>query len=159
MTRSELNQKIGALAFGRLKLDEEFYRTIVASIDPKSEGHVTHCDDEHANLVLIALRRLADKNPPHEKNVAQQKFIARLMDYLKWNWKTTAEFCERQTGKKTTRACTAFELTKTVNGMIAIIDHDIATGRIALSPAALEQYRHYTQHHRSKQSTTNKEAA
>jgi hypothetical protein len=130
MNRSALNQKIGALAFGRLHLSEEVYRQIVVSIDSKSEGHVTRCDDESANLVLIALRRLADKTPVARKNEAQQRKIARLMDYLKWNWTNTAEFCKRQIGKTSTRSCTPLELTKIINGMVAIIDGNIASGKL-----------------------------
>lgn len=153
MDRKELNRKIGALAYGRLKLDEETYRTIVVSIDPTSEGHVTRCDDEHANLVLIALRRLAEKNPPQQKNVKQHKFIARLMDYLKWNWKNTADFCKRQTGKTTTRACSALELTKIVNGMIALIDRDLFTTKLLLSPEQLKEYYRHTKRHRRADSS------
>lgn len=148
MDRKELNRKIGALAFGKLHLAEDDYRTIVASIDPKSGGHVTSCDDEHANLVLIALRRIAEKNPPQQKNVKQHNFIARLMDHLKWNWKNTADFCRHQTGKNSTRACTAFELTKIINGMISIIDHDIAVGKLQLSPQQLKDYQRHTKRHR-----------
>ena len=146
MTRKELNRKIGALAFGRLKLSEDIYRQIVVSIDSKSEGHVTKCDDESANLVLIALRRLAEKTPA--KNVKQQRFIARLMDHLKWNWKQTAAFCKKQTGKHSTRDCTALELTKIVNGMVAIIDGNIGDGTPELSPAQLSEYKRYTKRNR-----------
>lgn len=146
MTRKELNRKIGALAFGRLKLSEDIYRQIVVSIDSKSEGHVTKCDDESANLVLIALRRLAEKTPA--KNVKQQRFIARLMDHLKWNWKQTAAFCKKQTGKHSTRDCTALELTKIVNGMVAIIDGNIGDGTLQLSPAQLSEYKRYTKRNR-----------
>jgi hypothetical protein len=150
-SRTELNRKIGALAFGRLRLNEEDYREIVASIDPKSDGHVTQCDDDHANLVLIALRRLAVTHPPKQTDTRQNKFIARLMQHLNWNWKNTADFCKHQTGKDSTRSCSSAELTKIVNGMIAIIDHDIAGGKLVLSPAALAEYRRHTQHHRTTQ--------
>ncbi len=154
MIRSELNRSIGALAYGRLKLDEETYRTLVASIDPKSEGHVTRCDDEHANLVLLTLRQIASNNPVGQKNARQHKFIARLMDHLKWNWTDTAKFCHRQTGKKTTRACNAFELTKIVNGMIALIDRDIASGKLQLSPEQLSAYERHTKRHRRMNAST-----
>lgn len=154
MDRKELNRKIGALAHGRLKLEGEMYRTIVASIDPKSEGHVTRCDDEHANLVLIALRRIAEKNPPEQKNVKQHKFIARLMDHLNWKWKNTADFCKHQTGKNSTRACNALELSKIINGMIAIIDQDIASGKLQLSPKQLEDYQRHTKRHRHMEPST-----
>jgi len=148
MQRTQLNRQIGALAFGRLHLDESFYRQIVVSIDPKSEGHVTRCDDESANLVLLALRRLADKSPSAQKNPKQHRFIARLMEYLNWNWIQTAAFCERQTGKKTTHSCNAAELTKIINGMVAIIDANIAVGKLQLSPQQLSEYRKHTKKHR-----------
>jgi hypothetical protein len=152
MLRKELNKKIGALAFGRLRLSEDIYRQIVVSIDPKSEGHVTRCDDESANLVLIALRRFAEKNPLVQTNVKQHRFIARLMDYLRWNWQDTAVFCHRQTGKKSTRECTAVELTKIVNGMVAIIDGNIASGKLQLSPTELEEYHRHTKKNRQTKS-------
>lgn len=150
MLRKELNKKIGALAFGRLRLSEDIYRQIVVSIDPKSEGHVTRCDDESANLVLIALRRLALQNPQTERGQKQHRFIARLMDYLRWNWKQTAAFCKKQTGKNSTRDCDAKELTKIVNGMVAIIDGNIATGKLQLSPEELSAYQHYTKRNRKQ---------
>lgn len=152
MIRKELNRKIGAFAFGRLRLPEHDYRQIVASIDPKSDGHVTRCDDETANLVLIALRRLAERNPSTQKNMKQHRFIARLMDYLRWNWKATAEFCKRQTGKRSTRGCSALELTKVINGMIAIVDQNIADGRLQLSTEQLSDYLRHTKRHRQNES-------
>ena len=157
MLRKELNRKIGALAFGRLKLSEDIYRQIVVSIDTKSEGHVTRCDDESANLVLIALRRLAEKTP--QKNVKQQRFIARLMDHLKWNWNQTAAFCKKQTGKNSTRDCTALELTKVINGMVAIIDGNIAAGTLQLSPAQLSEYQRYTKKNRQTKSAQSEQSA
>ena len=110
-----------------------------------------------ANLVLIALRRLAEKTP--QKNVKQQKFIARLMDHLNWNWNQTAAFCKKQTGKNSTRDCTALELTKVINGMVAIIDGNIAAGTLQLSPAQLSEYQRYTKKNRQTKSAQSEQSA
>lgn len=147
--RKRLNQRIGALAFGRLKLDKETYRSIVAAIDEKSDGHLTRCDDENANLVLLALERMLSGGAMPAtsvtlKNQRQQKFIARLMDYLGWTWKDTARFCLHQTGKSTTRACDAKDLSKIVIGMIRIIDERIERGQIMLTPEQLAEYHRHT---------------
>lgn len=154
--RKKLNQRIGAIVHGKLKLDEETYRTIVSCIDEKSEGHITRCDDEHANLVLLALQKMVERPGMTSvtlKNQQQQKFIARLMDYLGWDWKHTAEFCWHQTGRKSTRACSAGELSKIIIGMIRIIDERIEKGVICLSKQELETYHRYTRLHRENGQT------
>lgn len=154
--RKKLNQRIGAIVHGKLKLDEEMYRMIVSCIDEKSEGHVTRCDDEHANLVLLALQKMMERSGSTSatiKNQQQQKFIARLMDYLGWDWKHTSEFCSHQTGRKSTRACNASELSKIIIGMIRIIDERIDKGIICLSEQELIVYRRYTRLHRENGQT------
>lgn len=156
MNRSELNKKIGALVHGKLKLDEEIYRQIVYSIDPKSGGFVRNCDDEHANLVLLSLERLIEKKSTpreHKKNEQQIKFIARLMDFLKWEWRSTSLFILRIVGKSHTSKCTAAELSKVIRGMIAIIDSNIESGKLVLSPAKLKEYRFKTHFHRVQNKT------
>ena len=154
--RKKLNQRIGALAFGRLGLDTETYRTIVASIDDKSEGHLTRCSDEDARLILLALDRMAaggrDATTVVVKNPRQQKFIARLMDHLGWTWKDTAGFCKHQTGKRSTKLCNAGELSKVILGMIRIIDDRIEKGILILTPAEFAEYQHHTSLHRNPQS-------
>lgn len=152
--RRQLNQRVGALAFGRLKFDKEMYRTIVSSIDAKSEGHLTRCSDEHANLVKLALERLVERGrvgatSTVQTNPGQHRFIARLMDYLGWSWNDTARFCFRQTGKDNTRKCDARDLSKVVIGMIRIIDDKISKGKIRLLPTELEEYRKHTRLHRA----------
>ncbi len=154
--RKKLNQRVGALAFGRLKLDEETYRMIVASIDEKSEGHLTRCSDENAGLILLALERMAaggkDATSVIVKNPRQHRFIARLMDYLGWTWKDTARFCFHQTGKHSTKACDAKDLSKIVLGMIRIIDDRIEKGVIRLSADELAEYHHHTRLERTRNS-------
>jgi hypothetical protein len=153
--RKKLNQRVGALAFGRLKLDEETYRMIVSSIDEQSEGHLTRCNDENANLVLLALERMVSGGAIGAtsvtlKNQRQQKFIARLMDYLGWTWKDTARFCLHQTGKRSTKDCNAGELSKVIIGLIRIIDDRIAKGLLKLSPDQSDGYHRHTKLERQK---------
>src|ERR1043166_7369196 len=103
MTRKELNHNIRALAHGRLGLDEETYRMVVESVTGKRR--ISQCDDEEANLVMLALRKMQDNQGSTaavKKNPDQHRFIARLMEYLKWDWGNTAGFCEKITGKKST---------------------------------------------------------
>jgi hypothetical protein len=152
--RKQLNHRIRKLAHGALGLDVETYRTIVAAIAEKSEGHITRCTDDEANLVMLALERMAaggvGATSVTLKNQRQQKFIARLMDYLGWTWRDTAGFCFHQTGKRSTRQCSAGELSKIVIGMIAIIDHRINREQIKLTPDQLAEYHRYTKLHRPR---------
>ncbi|MDP1675687.1 MAG: hypothetical protein Q8L88_02385 [Bacteroidota bacterium] len=153
MTRSELNKQIGVLVHAKLKLDEDIYRQIVYSIDNNSGGFVRNCDDETANLVLIHLQRLADKKySTHEVNKQsdQEKFVARLMDYLKWNWSNTSQFIFKITGKHHTSKCSTTELSKVIRGMVAIIDKDIECGKIVLHGETKMKYYRYTKNHRTK---------
>jgi hypothetical protein len=55
------------------------------------------------------------------------------MEYLSWNWASTAAFCKRITGKDDTRKCTTAELRKVIRGMIAIIEQNIQSGKLTLS--------------------------
>lgn len=146
VARRRLNHQVRALANGRLGLDEDTYRAIVESVDPRSGGHITRCDDEHAGLVLLQLRQMVERHRfgDQKKNDREQRKIARLMQYLSWTWKTTAEFCERQTGKRSTRLCDAKELSKIINGMVAIIEEDIRSGRLQLTPAERAEFAKHT---------------
>lgn len=151
MTRRELNHSIRALANGRLGLDEEEYRSVVHSITGKR--HITGCNDEEANLVLLAFRKMRDNvgtGTPVQKNVAQQKFIARLMQCLGWDWKATAAFCLKVTGKRSTKACNAAELSKIIRGMIAVIDHHVASGKISMTHTQKFNYERHVQHQRTE---------
>lgn len=159
MTRAEINKEIGYLAHGKLRMAEDDYRTLVYSIDKSSGGFVRNIkDDETANLVLVALRNMVDKkiNPTEKqqaRNDAQVKFIARLMDFLKWEWRSTSLFILRIVGKSHTSKCTAAELSKVIRGMIAIIDSNIESGKLVLSPAKLKEYRFKTHFHRVQNKT------
>lgn len=154
IARKQLNHRVRAMAHGRLKLDEESYRDIVRAVDQKSDGHISRCDDEHANLVLKVLERMLERNPQGTSsqkiaNEHQQKLIARLMYCLGWNWGQTSFFCERQTGKKSTRDCSAKELSKVILGMIRIVESDIKRGRTSLTAKEIEDFRSHTRQYRS----------
>jgi len=154
MTRTELNKKVGVLVHVKLKgvLSEDDYRTIVHSIDNKSGGFLRNCDDEHANLVLLHLQQLVDRKHSVKeviKQSDQEKFIARLMEYLNWRWTDTSSFIRRVTGKHHTSKCDTAELSKVIRGMIAIIDKDIAAGKITLSGEIKTKYYRYTKSYRT----------
>lgn len=154
MTRSQINKEIGYLAHGKLKLHEDDYRTIVSSISPESGGYVRNIkDDETVNLVLLHLRQLAAKKKypsarEQKKNEAQERFIARLMNHLKWKWSDTSSFMMKIVKKSHTSKCDSSELSKVIRGMISIIDQDIAAGKIRMSEAELKEYRYKTHFHR-----------
>jgi phage gp16-like protein len=152
VTRRRLNHKVRALAHGTLGLDEETYRTVVESVTGKR--HVTECNDEEANLVLLALRRMKgsrkERSGGGNSNGQQQRFIARLMDHLHWTWQDTAGFCERVVKKKSTRQCDAAELSKIIRGMIAIIDQDVTKGKIQMSHTERFEYEQHVKHYRQK---------
>ena len=144
--RRKLNQKIKAIQY-RLDIDDDTFRQIVLNTEPLSEGRLTHCDDESANLILISLRRAADRSSrhaPRPMRSAQSRQIARLMDYLDWSWKQTAGLCQRMTGKARTDKCTPHELSIIIRGMVAIIDGDIKSGKFKLSDNDLQDYLEHT---------------
>lgn len=154
MTRNELNKKVGLLVHVKLKgvMSEDDYRNIVHSIDNNSGGFLRNCDDEHANLVLLHLQHLADRKHSTKEVIKQndqEKFIARLMEYLNWRWSDTSTFLRRITGKHHTSKCTTSELSKAIRGMIAIIDKDVAAGKITLTGETKMKYYRYTQHYRT----------
>ncbi len=147
--RRKLNQKIKAFQY-RLGIDDDTFRQIVLNTEPRSEGHLTHCDDESANLILISLRRAAERLPISQSpsrrvpSSHQHRQIARLMDYLDWSWKQTAGLCQRMTGKPRTDKCTPHELSIITRGMVAIIDGDLKSGKLRLSDKDLQDYLEHT---------------
>lgn len=150
MIRAELIKKIHVQKRD-LALGDDNYRLILESISGKRSCR--DMDDEHLNLVSLALSKMAavrGRASGASKNPKQQAFIARLMDYLRWDWAATAHFCERVTGKKSTRACTASELSKIILGMIRIIDSDIEKGKLMLNHSQRFEYERHVKHLRGK---------
>lgn len=146
MTRKQLNYNIRRYAHYVLKLDEDQYREIVDTVTNKR--HITDCTQEEAELVFAALKNFsrAGRPPAHGgPNAPQHRFIARLMEYLDWSWKQTAAFCQRIVGRPDTRSCDAAELRKVIRGMIAMIEQNIASGRLKLTPYQLTEFRKHTQ--------------
>ncbi len=144
--RRKFNQKIKALQY-RLGIDDDIFRDIVLNVEPRSEGHLTHCDDESANLILISLRRVSDRQgtggsqtAPRPAPSRQNRQVARLMDYLNWTWKQTAHLCFRMTGKTRTDKCSPRELSLVIRAMVHIIDNDLKSGKITLPDAQLADY-------------------
>lgn len=140
ISRKSLIRQVHVLAYQRLKMTEEDYRQIVESVTGKrSVGDLPAIEIEK---VLVALRRIplgtlgghhAEGAGRQHANRPQQGLIAHLMEYLGWNWSSTAKFCKRITGKPDTRGCDAAELRKVILGMMALIEQDVASGRIHLS--------------------------
>jgi hypothetical protein len=157
VSRKQLNHNIRAFAHGTLKLDEETYRDVIRSVTTNKE-HITDCTMQEAELVLMALRRFRGGQLGGRQrgngtgtagiNEPQHNVITHLMEYLNWNWGHTAKFCKRITGKSNTRLCSAAELVKLTQGMIAIVNQNIESGRLRLSPDELAKYRLHTQPHR-----------
>ncbi len=152
MTRPQLNHTVRKLAHGVLGLDEETYREIVRNIDAKSGGHISRCDDEMANLVLLTLRHAADarrgvSHTPKIQNEHQQRKIAKLGFLLGWSWHDIARFCFKQTGNRSTKQCNPKDLSKCVNGMVNIINGKLADGSLTLGHADLAAFLKYTQQH------------
>jgi len=167
MNRKQLNHRVRAFAHGTLKLSEEAYREVIRDVTADKE-HITDCTDDEAQLVLTALRRfhvmrlnvpgrpptpeaLSTRRSPGAANrdaggERQHSMIPRLMDFLRWDWKSTAGFCEKVIGKKDTRQCDAKELSKMIRGMVAVIEHDLARGKITMTPEQLATFRRHTAH-------------
>ena len=134
----------------QLCLDEETYRTILASC---SNGK-TSCrdiDDEYLNLIKQALENLLAKQqhgaPGQNKNAREQAKIAKLGFMLGWSWHDIAGFVKRETeGRKvSTRSCDKVELGKIINGMVALINDGLTTGKITLGHKDLQDFLKYTQ--------------
>ena len=138
--RAKLIRQVHVLAYSRLKLTEEEYRLIVETVT--HETSVKDLPASEIEKVLVALRRIpmgelgghhADGAGRQHSIALQQRLIAHLMEYLAWNWASTASFCKRITGKDDTRSCTSAELRKLIRGMIAIIEQNIASGKLTLT--------------------------
>lgn len=150
MTRNDLIKRIHVLK-RELSLDDDTYRMVLSNITGKLS-----CKDimsiEELNLVCVSLSKMKDNRgsrQPVKRNPDQHRFIARLMDHLKWSWPETAMFCEKVTGKRSTTSCSAAELSKVIRGMIATIDHHIKSGKITMTTEQLAEYRSHTQRHRA----------
>lgn len=148
MTRTDLIKKIHVLKHAA-NLDDENYRTILHAVTGKSSS--ANMDEEELNLCILALKKFCIA--AMRKNERQHKMIARLMQHLNWKWSNTAKFCERITHKNNTRLCTTQELNNLIRGLIGVIDHDLKTGKIIMTPAALQEYHFKTNSHRSHSST------
>jgi hypothetical protein len=148
VNRKQLNHDIRALAHGKLGLSEEEYRLVVEGITGKQ--HVTDCDDEEAGLVLVALRNLLEKKGAVRTNPDQHRMIAKLGYMLKWTWDDIASFTHKVTGHRSTKLCSPAQLAKVIRGMIAVIDHDIAAGKLKLSHTEAFEFERHAKHHRIK---------
>jgi len=147
MNRNRIIARIHALK-RNLRLDDEIYHVILGSIAGKTSCR--DLGDEELNLAMLAFERMASSGGAIgatslvKVNQKQHRRIAKLGYILGWTWKDLAGFCKRQTGKRSTRACSATELNKIINGLVAVIDGDIEKGRLKLSPEKFEEYRRYT---------------
>lgn len=152
MTRNSLIRRIHVLK-RELALDDETYRTILESISGKRS--CSEIDDEYVNLVLKSLEGQASKvrQTRVQANVRLQRKIARLGYILKWSWRDIAGFCFKETGKRSTQSCSAAELNKVVNGMIAVTDDRLDEGLIVLSPTQLDDYLRHTHRRRVNNAT------
>ena len=148
MTRNDFIKKIHVLKRD-LSLDDDTYRLVLYNVTEKTS--CCHLDEERLNLVYLAFKKMLDNqgvSGPVRKNPNQHRFIARLMDHLKWNWDNTPDFCIKITGKRSTKSCNPAELSKIIRGMVAVIDHDIALGKIQLNHTQRFEYERAVKHHR-----------
>jgi phage gp16-like protein len=150
MDRNSIIKRIHVLKRD-LDLDEDTYGDVLGAI---SDGR-TSCvqlDEEELNLVRIALeRQLAGRQSgtsTTRKNAKQQDRIAKLGFLLQWSWRDIAGFCEKQTGKRSTRSCNASQLTKVINGMVQVINDKLAAGTLTLPHSDLQKFLDLTQSHR-----------
>ena len=144
MTRAEIIKYIHVLKRD-LSLSDETYRTALRAVT----GHES-CKDlsqEELNLFYLALQKMKDNRGSAGKvvtNGQQQRMIAKLGYILKWDWKSIAKFVERTINKKSTRGCSAAELSKVILGMIGVIDYKISKGEITLSHTERLDYLSHT---------------
>jgi len=150
-TRNSLIQRIHVLKRD-LGLSDDTYRTILESISGK-----TSCKDidlEYLNLVKQALEGQLQKlgSSTRTKNAKEHRKIAKLGFLLGWSWFDIAHFVQRETqGRRiSTRSCTGEELSKVINGMVALINDGIATGKITLEHKDLQDFLRYTQSHKQE---------
>ena len=150
MTRNTLIQRIHTLKRD-LAFNDDTYRSVLESITGKRSCR--DIDDEYLNLVYQTLNSQFQKTIQTRvrKNVQLQKKISKLGYLLNWNWTRISEFCQQQIGKKSTQSCSAAELNKIINGMIAVIDDKLAKNELKLSQKDLQDFLYYTQRHKSKE--------
>jgi len=142
--RNSLIKRIHVLK-RELSLDDDTYRTILRTVS--GEESCADIDDEYLNLVKQTLEGHQQKTQQTRiaKNEHLQKKISKLGFILNWNWTRIADFCKQQTGKRSTQSCNPSELTKIVNGMIAIINDKISKQEIVLPHAEMQEFLKYTQ--------------
>jgi hypothetical protein len=145
--RNALIQRIHVLKHDLL-LDDETYKTILASC---SNGK-TSCrdiDDEFLNLIKQQLEGMLSRVRAGSSlkltNAREHAKISKLGYLLGWSWNDIAGFCFKETGKKSTHQCNAAELGKIINGMIALINDGLSTGKIKLILPDLKSFLKYTQ--------------
>jgi phage gp16-like protein len=148
-TRSGLIKRIHVLK-RELSFDDDTYRTVLESITGKRS--CADIDDEYLDLVCKSLEGQLKKTQQTQirQNVQLERKIAKLGYILRWNWYDIAGFCVKETGKRTTRACSALELNKVVNGMVAVIDNRLESGVIVMLPSQLSDYLRHTHNRRIK---------
>jgi phage gp16-like protein len=146
MTRNDFIKKIHVLKRD-LSLDDDTYRLVLYNVTEKTS--CCHLDEERLNLVYLAFKKMLDnvgRTSSSTKNPNQHRFIARLMDHLKWSWVDTASFCERIVGKKSTKACNPSELSKLIRALIGVIDFKLDHGEITMTHTEKFNYLQHTKH-------------
>lgn len=148
MNRQHLIRRIHAIAYGRLKLEEGDYRTLLATANDRGKTSTKDLTDGELLLVLAALQRLSGSRAAARSNEPQHNMIPHLMEYLGWNWQQTAKLCKRITGWDNTRKCSAAELRKVITAMIAMVEQNHASGKRVLSHTELFEFRQHTRRSR-----------
>jgi phage gp16-like protein len=145
-SRNLLIQRIHVLKRD-LSLDDETYRVILRSICGKDS--CANIDDEYLNLIKQQMENMLDRMRSGSnlklKNAQEHKKIAKLGYLLGWNWNDIAGFCFKETKKKSTQSCTAAELGKIINGMIALINDGLAKGTLKFAHPDLQAFLKYSQ--------------
>lgn len=147
MNRNTLIGRIHQLKKSLL-LDDETYRTILASC-ANGETSCREIDDEYLNLIKQQMENMLGRMRAGSSlkltNAAEHRKIAKLGYLLKWSWNDIAGFCFKEVKKKSTQSCTAAELGKIINGMIALINDGLTNGKIVLVHRDLQDFIKYTQ--------------
>jgi phage major head subunit gpT-like protein len=145
-SRNSLIQRIHVLKRD-LSLDDETYRVILHSICGKDS--CAAIDDEYLNLIKQQMEGMLDRMRAGSSlkltNVQEHKKIAKLGYLLGWNWHDIAGFCFKEVKKKSTQSCTAAELGKIINGMIALVNDGLSKGALKLHHQDLMDFLKYTQ--------------
>ncbi|MFN0156914.1 MAG: phage protein GemA/Gp16 family protein [Bacteroidota bacterium] len=164
LSRSTLIGRVHARAKATGLLDDDkIYRDALESSTGKRS--CADMDTEELKRVLVALggseyvvgrpptRNKQDQHPNLKRTGTMHGKLARLMQHLGWNWKQTAGFCQRVTGKTDTRLCSSTELSKVITGMVAMIEQKLASREIILTAGELATFRKHTRHHSQSQET------